>query len=73
MREVFERAMFLEMCNYTQPVNDCVSQAIDELLTDDYLYETYNIFGINHEEFVQDMTNAYLHYKKEKAVSNVKI
>ena len=71
MREVFERALFLEMCEYTKEPKDCVAQAIDELMNDEELVQTYNVFGINHNEFVQDMTNAYENYKKQKAVENV--
>lgn len=63
MSEVFERAMFLEMCDYPRDYRECVSQAIDELVSDEELADTYNLYGISHEEYVQDMAQAFLRYK----------
>lgn len=63
MEEVFERTMFLEMNNYTKSYKECLIQAIKELIPDYYLKDIYSIFGITYNEYIEDMSNAYLKYR----------
>jgi hypothetical protein len=58
--------MFLEMSNYPTDHRDCMRQAIKELVPDYELRELYTIYGITKEQYINDMSNAYLRYKANK-------
>ena len=63
MSELFNRTMFLEMCNYPTSPKDCMRQAVKELMPDYELIDLYMLYGITYDEYLEDMTNAYLRYK----------
>ena len=66
MNEVFDRTMFLEMANYNNDSREYLKQAVKELVSDKELQDIYNINGITYDEYIEDMTNAYLRYKSQK-------
>lgn len=66
MNDVFKRTMFLEMNNYPSDYRDCVRQAVKELMPDYELREIYTLHGITYDEYINDMSNAYLRYKSQK-------
>ena len=66
MSEVFKRAMFLEMSNYQSNHKDCIRQAIKELVPEYELIDLYTLYGVTYDEYVDDMSNAYLRFKSRK-------
>ena len=65
MNEILSRARFLEINEYPRDYRDCVKQAIDELVVPDEMRDLYNIFGINHDEYIENMCEYYLRYKSQ--------
>lgn len=66
MNEVFSRTMFLEMSNYPSDYRDCLRQSVKEIVPDYELRELYSIYGITYDQYINDMSNAYLRYKSQK-------
>lgn len=64
--EVFRRAMFLEMSNYPVDHRDCIRQAVREIVPDYEFLDMYALYGITYEEYIEDMSNAYLRFKSKK-------
>lgn len=65
MNELFDRAMFLEMSNYSGDYTDCVRQAVKEIVPDYELKEIYSLFDIDKEQYIKDLSNSYLRYKRD--------
>jgi hypothetical protein len=45
-------------------VRECVEQAVKELVSEEELSRTYTTFGIDYNEYIDDMCKAYFRYKK---------
>lgn len=63
MREVFKRALHIEMDNYTSDYKGCLRQAIGELVPQNEIVETCLIFDINFNEYIDDLCKRYLEFK----------
>lgn len=66
MNEVFKRARFLEINNYPTDYRDCIRQAIREIVPEYELIDIYTLYGITYDEFIEDISCAYLRYKSQK-------
>lgn len=66
MDEIFSRARFLEINNYPISHKDCIKQAVRELVPEYEIMDTYTLYGITYEEYIEDMAKAYLRYKSQK-------
>lgn len=64
--EVFRRAMFLEISNYPVHHRDCIRQAVREIVPDYEFLDMYTLYGITYDEYIEDMSNAYLRFKSKK-------
>lgn len=65
MSEVFKRARFLEINNYPVDHKDCIRQAVKELISDYELIDLYTLYGITYDEYIDDMSKAYLRFKSQ--------
>lgn len=66
MNEVFKRTMFLEMSNYPTHHRDCVIQAVKEIIPENEIIDLYTLYGITYNEYIDDMSAAYLRFKSQK-------
>jgi hypothetical protein len=66
MSEVFRRARFLEINNYPSDYRDCIRQAVRELVPEYELIDLYTLYGITYDQYIEDMSNAYLRLKNQK-------
>ena len=64
MSNIYTRVMFLEMGKPQRDVRECVEQAVKELVSEEELSRTYTTFGIDYNEYIDDMCKAYFRYKK---------
>lgn len=70
MEEIFEVARILEKDNYPIDHRDCIRQAVREVVPENELIDIYALYGITYEEYIEDVSKAYLRYKSQK-VSNM--
>ena len=63
MKDIFKRTAFLEINEYPRDYRDCLRQAVHELIPAKQLQETYGLFNVSYEEFIEDMCQSYLQYK----------
>ncbi len=66
MNEIFERAEQIEQANYPINPKECVFMAVRELVPEYVLIDTYTLYGITLEEYIEDTTKSYLRYKNQK-------
>lgn len=64
MRDVFDRTMFLQMSNYSSDYRECVRQAVKELVPEDELREIYTIYGVDYNQYIDDVTKQYIRYRQ---------
>lgn len=70
MEEIFKIASRIEKDNYPIDHRDCIRQAVREVVPENELIDTYTLYGITYEEYIEDVSKAYLRYKSQK-VSNM--
>lgn len=66
MNEVFDRTMFLEMRNYPRDYRECLKQAVNEIMSNEELRETYTMYGLDYDQYLEDMYKAYLRHKSQR-------
>lgn len=64
MRDVFDRTMFLQMRNYSSDYRESVRQAVKELVPEDELREIYTIYGVDYNQYIDDVTKQYIKYRQ---------
>ena len=68
--EIIARTDFLVTSDYPRDYRDCVRQAVNELVKDEYLYRISQWFGnVSRQEYAEDMCSVYERIVKARVSS----